>query len=84
MHGRPPVGHIKSLQPIKAAIEKRFDCHKRSFVPTNLKGGDIVSDVGNIFPFQMAYLDTRGKHRSESTTTTKINLFCTFKDEEQT
>lgn len=72
----------ESLLPFEATIEKRSDCHERSFVPTDFKGVDIISDGGDIVLSQMDYLDTKVKDTNESIDATKLDLTRDLNDEE--
>lgn len=74
----------ESLLPSEATIEKRFDCHERSFLPTDFKGVDFVSDGNDIALSQMAYLDTKGKDTTGSLHATKLDLTRQLNDEELT
>ena len=51
----------ESLLKTEAAIEKRFECRERKFLPADFKVIDVLQEGPEIVLSQMSYLDAKGK-----------------------
>lgn len=80
------IAMSESYVQSEAAIEKRFECRERQFLPTDFKGVDVLKEGSNLVMSQMAYIDTKNKDSDNvsAKTVTKPDLHRKLNDGEVT
>lgn len=76
------VAMPESLLSAKTAIEKRFACRERMFLPSDFQGVDFFRDGADTVLSQMAYLHMKGRDNAAFDPVTKVDLHRTFTEDE--
>lgn len=56
-----------------AAIEKRFGCRDRQFLPSYFKGVEVIQEGPDIVLYQMTYIHTNGKSTAQLSNISKLD-----------